>query len=173
MARSVLSGCYSPLDFLPTFYTTAVPSPLTDEQLYNVGFRKQSVINIKVTSLNYTNCRAFQDEFLESWWVLLGQRISNIEMCEARHLRGSRGDLMLTYSLHSPIHLVRICERVDFEFIAPGELYCNTHQQWAGRLVTDPPTPEWPASVIRTYYCCGRVEDIRFKCLLVSDQTRF
>jgi hypothetical protein len=175
MARSssVFPGSFRPLENLPTFFTTATPSPYTDEQLYQVGFRKQAVINIRVKSLNYGNCRAFHEEYLESWWVLLGQEISNIEMCEARLLTGTQGDLLLSYYLHRPVHLARISGRIDFEFIAPGELYCNTHQQWAGRIVTDPPTSEWPAPVTRTIYCCGRVEDIKFKCWLLTSQTNY
>jgi len=172
-SRSVNSAQYDALDFLPGFYTTAVPTELSSEQLDGVGFRKQYVVRIDVKSLNFTNCRAFHNEYLERWWATLGQQVDNIEFCESSHFQGTRGDLMLTYRLREPVHLAKISHIPTFDFIAPAPTYCIVHNQDSGRLTVDPPTETQPFSVIRNTYCCSRIQTIKFRCTLLGREMHF
>jgi len=164
---------YDAMDFLPGFYTTAVPSTMTAQQLDGVGFRKRHVIQMHLTSLNLPNCRAFHNEYLEKWWTILGQDVNNIEECRATHYPNTRGDLLLTYRLREPIHLAHIRETVSFNFIAPAPTVCIVHNEDSGRLVVDPATEERPYRVIRNIFCCNRTQNFEFRCTLLGRETRF
>jgi len=81
----VISAYYDALEFLPNFFLIVVPTDLLLELLNNLGYRKKSVIRIRLTSLNYPNCRAFNNEFFEIWWSIFGQDVNNIEECKTCH----------------------------------------------------------------------------------------
>jgi len=166
--RSVNSATYNPLDFLPEYYTTAVPTDLSPERLDEIGFRRQHEIKFHLTSLNYTNCRAFHKEYILKWWELLGLCRENVKECSAKHFPGTRGDLCLTYRLIEPVHLAKISNFPRFKFIAPGAIYCEVHDQRVGQLAVDPPTDDVPASIVRPTYCCSRLETQSFECTIMG-----
>ena len=144
-SRQVIPADYKALEFVPNFFTTAVPTSLTSELLDNLGYRRKSVIRIRVTCLNYPNCRAFQKEFIQIWWSILGQEVNNIEECNAKHYEGSRGDLKLTYHLKAPIHLDQISETERFEIF----------------------------SAAQSQDCRGPFSMMRFRCMLIDRESPF
>lgn len=99
----------------------------------------------------------------------MGQRINNIEAAESCHYRGTRGDLLITYRLRSPIHLASISDTATFELIAPAPDRCPVHQQ-PRSLAVDHPTTDSRLRIIRPTYCCGRMEELRFRVTLLSSE---
>jgi hypothetical protein len=170
-SRSVNSATYNPIDFLPVYHTTARPTHLTADELDAIGFRRRHKIEMRISSVNYQNCRAFHQVYLQKWWELLGQNFQNVENCSATHVFGTRGDLLLTYYLSDPIHLPSISETPTFKFIAQGARYCSVHNQVEGRLAIDPPDDNFSRPVIRPTYCCSRMETQEFNCVLLGRVT--
>jgi hypothetical protein len=161
--------------------------------LDQIGFRRQREIKFHLTSVNYTNCRAFHKEYLLQWWEILGQSKENVRESTAQHIPGTRGDLCLTYKLFEPVHLAKISNFPKFQFISPGAQYCFIHRQEEGtvfplyfcmnsvvkleikiqiqiqgRLAMDPPTDRIPTAIIRPTYCCSRMETQTFDCTIMG-----
>lgn len=171
--RSRTSATYNPLDFLPKFHSTAVPTDLSIDRLDGIGFRRHYQVKFLVKSLNYPNCRAFHLLYLEPWWNAMGQSIENLESSSAVHCPGTRGDLILTYNLKEPIHYAKICHLPSFDMISEGKFFCDIHHQSAARLVVDPPNEVHNFRVARHHYCCSRVENISFRLTILGREAHF
>jgi hypothetical protein len=65
-SRHVISADFDALEFMPNFFTTAVPTSLTSELLDNLGYPKKCVIRIRVTSLNYRIAKRFKKNLFKS-----------------------------------------------------------------------------------------------------------
>ena len=79
-------------DYAPRYETTAMSVQMSSRDLEALGFRPRYVIQLRVASLTYPDCRAFDGRLLRTWWCLMGQDWDNVESARANYTPYSQGN---------------------------------------------------------------------------------